>query len=88
MNDVATIEETLQRGHVSGQWHLLGLAKSYIVVDTSKVNEVIKEPIATGVNFGIAMVVPAQKIIETLNHPTLAAERKPDPIAVVHDGIA
>ena len=62
--------------HGGGRFKLLGLIKGHWDVDESKINQayVTHDP-KRGVNMGIAQVVPAKKIIETLNAPGLLGLR-------------
>lgn len=59
-----------------GVFKLLGLIQGHWDVDEAKINQayIVHEP-KRGVNLGIAKVVPASKILETLNQPVLVARR-------------
>ena len=61
---------------LSGVTHLLGLIHGHWDIKESDINEPQFEyDRKRGVNLGIAVVVPAHKILEILNHPDLAAMR-------------
>ena len=61
----------------NGRMKLLGLMHGHWDIDPSDINKA--NPIPTnrtkGVNVGIGIVVPAEKIMEVLNHPELQASR-------------
>jgi hypothetical protein len=63
--------------HGLGVFKLLGLIKAHWDVDENKINQahVLHDP-KRGVNLGIAQVVPANKIKETINGPALSAIRE------------
>ncbi len=61
---------------VGGNFHLLGLMHGHWDVRESELNEPKMIPSARSVNSGLAMVVPAVKILETLNSPPLVAMRQ------------
>lgn len=78
-----TIEVRVRRdsGHPTtvkglGQMKLLGLMQGHWDVEESEINEVNFQPAAHGVNLGIAIVIPAAKILETINLPELAQQRE------------
>ena len=60
----------------ASKFHLLGLMHGHWDVKESELNSVEIIPSARGVNVGIAVIVPAYKIIETLNQPVLLAQRE------------
>jgi hypothetical protein len=63
----------------AGRHYLLGLMHGHWQIDADDVNALYlhsPEKSEPGVNLGISIVVPAQKIIETLDHPDLAQKRK------------
>ncbi len=63
---------------INRQQNLLGLMHGHWDVPENQVQAAEDSKsisILNKVNMGIAMVVPAEKILETLNHPTLAARR-------------
>ena len=71
--------DNVRVSHTVGSMYLLGLMHGHWDVDPSDVNvphPLHKEAKAGGVNVGIAVVVPAAKILETLYHPELAALRE------------
>ncbi len=56
---------------------LLGLMHGHWDVRESEINEVqVMQDRKRGVNLGIGIVVPAQKIIDTVNHPDLVEQRR------------
>ena len=58
---------------------LLGLMQAHWDVDESEINEVyFTHDRKRGVNMGVAMVVPAMKILETINQEQLVAMRRQD----------
>jgi hypothetical protein len=61
-----------------GQTILLGLMHGHWDIDESQINnpQVIHVGKQKGINLGIAIVVPAYKIYETLYQPALVAMRK------------
>lgn len=66
---------------LTGETHLIGMMHGHWEIKPSQVNQVNVEPLsrtklAEGINLGIALVIPMYKIIETLNHPTLALMRE------------
>jgi hypothetical protein len=61
---------------VSGEYYLIGLAHGHWDIRESEINKaVFTHNRQRGVNLGIAVVVPAHKILEVLNHPDLVAIR-------------
>jgi hypothetical protein len=56
-------------GLAHGHWEIPPEAKGKVVFPTAKKGE-------DSINLGIAIVVPAKKILEVLDHPELAAKRK------------
>jgi hypothetical protein len=61
----------------AGRFFLLGLAHGHWDIKESELNKfTYVQDAKRGVNMGIAIVVPASKIIETLDHPRLVAIRK------------
>ena len=62
--------------HGTGGFHLLGLMHGHWDIDPSEINNPSIAGVEKGVNLGIAIVVPAYKIIEVLNHPELVAMRE------------
>jgi hypothetical protein len=60
----------------ASRFHLLGLMHGHWDVKESEINSPQIIPTARGVNFGIAVVVPANKILETINQPVLAEQRQ------------
>ena len=81
---VFTRPEVMQRVNVGTQEHnglfhldshlFIGMIRGHWDID-GDVNEQNPQPGRKGVNMGIAMVVPAYRILEALNHPALAAHR-------------
>jgi hypothetical protein len=61
---------------VSGKFWLLGLMNGHWDIDPATLNEVTVRGVDAGVNLGIAIVVPAYKIVEVLRHPELVEMRK------------
>jgi hypothetical protein len=62
----------------SGRFFLLGMAHGHWDVDALTLNDARPIPMHRsdgGVNVGIAVVTPAKKILETLNHPEFVRER-------------
>ncbi len=62
----------------SGRFFLLGMAHGHWDVDALTLNDASPLPMHQGdggVNVGIAVVTPAKKILETLNHPEFVRER-------------
>jgi hypothetical protein len=60
-----------------GTGKLLGLMQGHWDIRESQINEtVITQDRQRGVNMGIAIVVPASKILETINQPKLIEQRK------------
>jgi hypothetical protein len=60
----------------SGTFWLLGLMNGHWEIDPSEINNQVVRGVDIGLNIGIAIVVPAYKIIETLFHPELMKMRK------------
>jgi hypothetical protein len=61
---------------ISGRMLLLGLMQAHWDIRESELNKPsFIQDRQRGVNLGIAVVVPAYKILETINHPQLAALR-------------
>jgi hypothetical protein len=58
-----------------GPFKLLGLAQGHWDVDEAEINQAYLRHDPSGVNYGIAKVVPAKKILETLNCPDLTTLR-------------
>ena len=58
---------------VSSELRLLGLMHGHWDIQESDLNSPRYTPNPKGVNLGIGVVVPASKILETLNHPLLLA---------------
>lgn len=71
----AFVRETVALG--LGRFYLLGLMHGHWDIPADKKNDffVNKEILGT-VNMGIAIVVPAKKILETLNNPDLIQQRE------------
>jgi hypothetical protein len=67
---------TPQQVQLSSHFHLLGLMHGHWDIRESEINSAHLVNSKRGVNLGIALVVPAQKIIETLYHPDLVAGRE------------
>jgi hypothetical protein len=61
---------------VSSKFWLLGLMNGHWEIDPAKLNDVVIRGVDIGVNLGIAIVVPAYKIVEVLRHPELVEMRK------------
>ncbi len=60
-----------------GPFFLLGLMHGHWDIAAKQKNEILLSADRKGaVNLGIALVVPATKILETINHPELSAMRK------------
>jgi len=59
-----------------GKIHLIGLMHGHWDLPPSAKNDVVGDDIMKSVNMGIAIVVPAHKIIETLEQPELVEQRK------------
>lgn len=60
-----------------GEMYLLGLMHGHWDIPPEKKNDfLLNKEISGSVNMGIAIVVPAKKILETLNHPELVQFRK------------
>jgi hypothetical protein len=62
---------------LTGNVIVLGMAHGHWDIKPSEINDpTFKHDHKTGVNVGISIVIPAHKILETLDLPELAAERK------------
>ena len=59
-----------------GKFKLLGIVQGHWDVDESMINQAYISHARRGVNLGIAKVIPAKKIIETINGPGLRALRE------------
>jgi hypothetical protein len=61
------------RSHLQGigNQYFLGLMYGHWDMDESQMNKPLANTCLRGVNMGIAIVVPAGKILETINHPSL-----------------
>ena len=55
----------------SNEFYLLGLMHGHWDIDARAINNPKPKLSPSGVNIGLAMVVPAHKILEVLNHPEL-----------------
>jgi hypothetical protein len=66
--------------HMAGEFHLLGLMHGHWEIHSRRKNnpKIISIPRnwEGAVNLGIAIVVPAKKILETINHPELVEKRR------------
>jgi hypothetical protein len=62
----------------AGEMYLLGMMRGHWDVRESEMNDYTLTHSQRGVNYGIATVVPAHKILEALNHPELIEGRKRD----------
>ncbi|HEX4070907.1 MAG TPA: hypothetical protein VHX68_07040, partial [Planctomycetaceae bacterium] len=64
--------------HGVGHPHLLGLVHGHWVIPAATINEVRIKPTRerSEANLGLAIVVPAHKILEVLNHPELVEMRR------------
>jgi hypothetical protein len=60
----------------SGPFYLLGLMHGHYYESTGDVMAIMKDGKAESVNSGIAIIVPATKILEVINQPRLADQRK------------
>lgn len=63
----------------AGAFYLLGLAHGHWEIEEKDINAISMRPPSReelGINLGIALVVPASKILETLNHPRLIEDRE------------
>jgi hypothetical protein len=73
----------IAKAHFQGDYHFLGLCQGHWEIPPSGINK-IPIPSAgegedkTSINLGIAIVVPAQKILEVINHPDLIEQRRAD----------
>jgi hypothetical protein len=67
------------KAHFQGDYHFLGLCQGHWEIPPDAKNKV-EFPIAKrgedSINLGIAIVVPAKKILEVINHPNLVTKRK------------
>ncbi len=66
-------------GRVAGPIHFLGLMHGHWEIDPSRINDPVTHttsPADVGVNVGIALVVPSEKILEIFNQPRLVEMRK------------
>jgi len=71
----AFVRETVPVG--LGRFHLLGLMHGHWDIPLDKKNDLLmSEEFFGKVNMGIAIVVPAKKILEVLNHPELIELRR------------
>ena len=62
---------------LTGETHLVGMIHGHWDINESDINNPHAEvDNKRGVNLGIALVIPMEKIIETLNHPELVANRE------------
>jgi hypothetical protein len=60
-----------------GKFYLLGLMHGHWDIPPEKKNDfLLSKEISGSVNMGIAIVVPAKKILEVLNHPVLVQKRE------------
>jgi hypothetical protein len=60
----------------SRHFYLLGLMHGHWEIDPDTINQVQIKGVDEGINLGVAIVVPAYKIAEVLNHPELMNMRK------------
>ena len=73
--DASGKEESLHG--IAGTYHLLGLMHGHWEIDEKDLNDpALRHLEQRGVNVGIAIAVPAHKIMEVINHPDLVAARK------------
>jgi len=71
----AFVRETVPVG--LGRFYLLGLMHGHWDIPPEKKNDLLMEREFFGrVNMGIAIVIPAKKILEVLNHPKLVEQRE------------
>jgi len=73
-----TGKRRIERAHISGGYHLLGLIHGHWEISPEKKDLIALPPPQRGepsINLGIAIVIPAKKILDTLNHPELLALR-------------
>ncbi len=62
---------------LTGEIHLIGMVHGHWDIKESDINSPqAEQDRKKGVNMGIAIVIPAEKILETINHPDLVAMRK------------
>jgi hypothetical protein len=67
------VRETMPVG--LGRGHLLGLVQGHWEIPPMGKNDLMDKDLSGTVNMGIAIVVPAKKILEVLNHPDLVKMR-------------
>src|SRR5262249_53383016 len=69
----------IETAHSSGGYHLLGLVHGHWEIPPDK-KDAVAFPLARrgepSINLGIAIAIPAKKILETLNRPELVAMRR------------
>lgn len=79
----------IAEAHIQGDYFLLGLVHGHWDIPSDQFNKVdfrIAGKKDEKINLGIAIVVPATKIIEALNHPELVAMRQEVERRAIEDG--
>lgn len=75
-DSVARAGESMRAIHgITGEVHLIGMMHGHWDVDESQINQARLEQKDGGVNMGVAIVVPMDKILETINQPALVERR-------------
>jgi hypothetical protein len=74
VNTGRAVPRTTLQG-ISDKFQLLGLMHGHWDIDPAKINDMAIKGVDIGVNLGIAIVIPADKILEVINHPELVAFR-------------
>lgn len=73
--------------HNENKFYALGLVHGHWPVDSEEIEDAISEDLTKTihkVNMGIAIIIPASKILETLNHPDLVANRNQRDHELIH----
>jgi len=63
------------QGKAGAKFHLIGLVRGHFDLPSSHPDAVIADGSGQSVNVGIALVVPATRILEVLRHPTIEKTR-------------
>jgi hypothetical protein len=69
---------------LTGEIHLIGMMHGHWDVKESEINQVRLGHDRTGVNLGIAIMVPISKILETIHQPLLAELRREEEEEYLH----
>jgi hypothetical protein len=80
-NDDASGKSLRSLHGMTGEIHLMGMIHGHWDVKESEINQPRLTENKQGVNMGIAIVIPSEKILETINQPELVAMREKEEIA-------